>query len=334
MKRKTVLIAILATALLLAVSGAVALFSHTVQVGRFQFTAGAVEIEVDGDMTVVLNDIKPCYTGYLIFKIKNIGYNPVDLYKHIYNITCDENGITPAERQWYDTYNNGEAKNDIHRWILYDLWVEVYVDANEDPLWWQGIYDETVTVAQIESKWIYLGMLPPGAYMTVKQSYHLSEKTADWAQTDIMAFSVEVQAQQLNGERILENKNSTDDKWLILHDDYVGTLKYNVIGNSFDYSFNGRAPQVSTEYSLIYYLDPWNTGYILIDQGTTDGNGDITLSGTTDIGSLPQDPDANVPYGAKIWLVLTEDLDDATHKMTAWNPDDYLFETGFIIHRE
>lgn len=337
-RRKGTIVVTIALIMALAVSWAAAYFTHTLQVGRFRFTAGAVEIAIEPGMIVVLEDVKPCYTGYVVFNVSNVGSNPVDLYKHVYDITCYENGVAPAEKQWYDKNLGGEPKNDIHRWILYDLWVEVYVpvDGGFKLLWWQGIYDETVTIAQIESRWIYLGMLPVGAHMKVIQSYHLKAETQDWAQTDIMDFDIEVKAEQLTGVRTLENKDGTDQKWLIQHDDVAGTLEYNVIGkgNTFKYSFTGKAPMPNTEYSLIYYLDPWGSTpqLVVLGTATTDVNGDVTITGTADTGTLPQDIDANHPYGAKIWLVLTGDIDGET--MTAWNPDSYLFETGLIIHRE
>lgn len=332
MKRKAILAITIILAIALATSGAIALFSHTIQVGRFKLTAGAVEISIKDGMTINLDDIKPCYTGYLIFTIVNVGTNPVDIYKHIYNIVCCENGVTPAERQWYKQHNNGEPKNDIHNWMLYDLWVEVY--TSDGLLWYQGIYDETVTVAWVESRWIYLGMLPVGCTMKVIQSYHLRIDTGNWAQTDQMCFSVEVKAEQLNGIRRLENKDASN--WLIQqHDPVFGTLTYNVKGNDFEYTFEGQTTAtIETDYKLIYYLEPWGQTpqYIEIDKGTTDGTGYITLSGTIDIGSLPQPPDTNFDYGAKIWLVLEADCEDG--KMTAWNPDAYLFETGLIIHAD
>jgi len=46
--------------------------------------------------------------------------------------------------------------------------------------------------------------------------------------------------------------------------------------------------------------------------------------------NLPDVNDANYPDGAKLWLVPSTDYDSDTNSMTAWNPEDYLFECNLI----
>jgi hypothetical protein len=45
---------------------------------------------------------------------------------------------------------------------------------------------------------------------------------------------------------------------------------------------------------------------------------------------MPDPADANHPTGAKIWLVLSSDYDSGSNSMTAWNPNEYLFEYNLI----
>jgi len=346
-------IMIIAFAVGLLGAGTMAYFNHVLQVGTVTFTAGTVEIALrDGESTqfpVTFLDMKPCYTRTLTFEIKNVGANPVDVYKHLYNFAFDEHGVTAAEGQYYtaNDIKSPPGKNDIDTVILYDLWVEVYVPKDPNDLgqgykllWHQGIYDETVTIHDLECVWIYLGMLPVDAYMKVIQSYHMWEWTGNWAQSDTMTFDIEVKGEQLKGQLTLENKDTSpnsnypDGKYLILYNDNnYGTLTYKVTWPKFEYSFTGKA-KPSTDYVLIYYSDPWatQTGSTDIGQGTTTAAGDITISGNVDIGSLPKVDDANYPYGAKIWLVLKNDYDFVNHKLTGWHPADYLFETGLIIY--
>jgi len=336
---------IIAFAVGLLGAGTMAYFNHVLQVGTVTFTAGTVEIALrDGESTqfpVTFLDMKPCYTRTLTFEIENVGDNPVDVYKHLYNFTFDENTVTAAEQIWYTAHNIGaEGKNDIDTVILYDLWVEVYVPdgaGGHKKLWNQGIYDETVTIHDIESQWIYLGMLPVGAYMKVIQSYHMWEWTENWAQSDTMTFNIEVKGEQLKGQLTLENKDTTGDKYLILHDLYSGTLTYNVVGPTFKYSFTGKAPKANTPYFLIYYADPWAGDHpgAYLGKNTTDGSGNIAISGSVDTGSLPNVADGNYNYGAKIWLVTGSDYNSGsptTGPMTLWNPANYLFETGLITY--
>jgi len=126
--------------------------------------------------------------------------------------------------------------------------------------------------------------------------------------------------------------------WEIVEDGAWGKLKYNLEGSTFDFVFNGHGLEADTEYSLIYYADPWpgdNPG-ALIASGTSNEWSDIHLMGSAELGmDLPDPSDANYvtdPDGAKIWLVLSSDYDADECKMTGWNPAEYLFEYDLITY--
>jgi len=109
-----------------------------------------------------------------------------------------------------------------------------------------------------------------------------------------------------------------------------GDLTYTVRGPTFDYSLTAKGLQSGKDYSLIYYPDPWpGTGLIVLGSGIALTDGTLSLSGSPDCGSLPVGSDPNSP-GAKVWLVLSDDLNDNKDAMDAWNQPDYLFETGLI----
>jgi len=302
-------------------AGTMAYFNSTATVGTVTFTTGTVAISVGKSWTspLKIEDMKPCYTYHMEFNVTNTGTDPANVYKEI-NVTSDSENIAQC--------------------ILYDLWVEVYVkkDSTWTLFWHQGIYDETVTIHDVDAKWIYLGMLPVGATMKVIQSYHMKADTGNEAQGATMSMDIAVKGEQLIGTLQLENKDTSpnsnypDGKYLILHDAYNGTLTYDMVGATFKYTFTGTAPLASTKYYLIYYADPWagNHPGALLGSGMTGLSGNIVLSGSVDTGSLPNAADGNSPYGAKIWLV--SDYDPVTNSLTAWNPNNYLFETGLIIY--
>jgi hypothetical protein len=116
-----------------------------------------------------------------------------------------------------------------------------------------------------------------------------------------------------------------------------GVLKYNLEGPVFEYLFNGHGLQPDTDYSLIYYADPWpgdNPG-ALIASGTTDIDGNIHLKGSKNLDmDLPNIADENYPNGAKIWLISSRDYDAKNTKMSGWNPNDYLFEYDLITYND
>ncbi len=69
------------------------------------FTAGTIDLSAPYDITYSPEDLKPCQTRYLTLKVHNDGNNEMDVWKHIKNVVCAENGITEPEQTYYDTNN-------------------------------------------------------------------------------------------------------------------------------------------------------------------------------------------------------------------------------------
>jgi hypothetical protein len=109
-----------------------------------------------------------------------------------------------------------------------------------------------------------------------------------------------------------------------------GKMKYNKSGSMFKFVFNGHGLLPTEDYLLIYYPDPWpGNGLIVLGEGMADLEGDVHISNVLELNTdLPAAGDENL--GAKIWLVLYDDVDQVLKKMIGWNPTDYLFEYDLI----
>ena len=158
--------------------------------------------------------------------------------------------------------------------------------------------------------------------------------------------------------------------WPVFPDnDMWGRLNYNLWGDTFKFSFSGRGLPPETDYTLVYYPDKWpGNGLICLGSGTTtpawgkgknlgksghDGHGpwkhkggNLNIHGDVELNTgLPADYDKNYSpidpsgaVGAKIWLVLTDDVhcapdttDPSEPHMLNWNPTKYLFEYNLIV---
>lgn len=207
----TILASVLAIALVAAGigMGTMAYFSDVETSTGNIFEAGTIDLSEPEVVEFTISDLKPCETGYIRIKLRNDGNNKLEVWKHIYNIVCEENGIVEPEQEWYDANPGVSPKNNIDDWIIYDLWI----DANNN-----GILDENHvgepenepedvdtlmisegdgrTIADVESYWIYLGQFSPGRTKTIVQSYHMKPETGNWAQSDTMTFDIEFYAQQ------------------------------------------------------------------------------------------------------------------------------------------
>jgi predicted ribosomally synthesized peptide with SipW-like signal peptide len=133
----------------------------------------------------------------------------------------------------------------------------------------------------------------------------------------------------------LWKEDSATNPWTPLQ--AKGTLSWAGDGDTFNYNLtaNGLAP--NTDYSLIYYADPWpgNHPGALIGTGLTDGSGNLVISGNPDLGlDLPDPADANFAQGAKIWLIPSSTYNVGSKSVTTWPPnfDTWLFEGNVYIH--
>jgi len=129
------------------------------------------------------------------------------------------------------------------------------------------------------------------------------------------------------GHLYLHEKDPAD--WSIVEGGAWGKMTYNLSGSNFEFDFNGHHLEAYTAYLLIYYPDPWpGSGLEILGHGMTDVYGDVHIKNSLNTGDLPIGADKN--DGAKIWLVLADDLDNNFFQMEGWHPSRYLFEDNLI----
>lgn len=318
--------------------------------GANQLVAGSIDLdEIRG--TVVIKDMKPCEKRWDHIVLHNGGENDGYGWLHFTNVLNDENGTTDAEWEAYlersgDDPDALRYDNDLERFMT----VDVYVDLTWDGEAKGGRYvihqDDHWKLAELECQWIPIGLLPVCTYVEVWLSFHIQDEAGNQYQTDMVTFDIEVMLQQKGAPppdnewpsdmRVLRLENKDADWAPIIEDGSTyGILTYDCKAQKFNYNFEGYGLQ-NVEYDLIYYADPWpgNSPGALIGSGTASG-GRLSLSGSVELNmDLPDPADWNHPDGAKIWLVTASDYDETLKKMTAWNPEDYLFEMRLINYND
>jgi predicted ribosomally synthesized peptide with SipW-like signal peptide len=276
-------------------------------------------------------DLKPSFTRYSTDINLSIENNPGKLYKRVTEVLCSNNGLSEPEK--VEETLLGCEKNNLDNYT----WIDV--ERKDGAVWNVVVPDYSATMKELLGKWIYLGEYPIGDTI-IRQSFHLKAEVTNWAQTDKCIFSEEFMLNQVNAPDpdncwncplVLENKNSTG--WFIIDDGRYAVLNFIPKGPEFFYDLKGYSLEPSTEYSLIYYADPWagNHPGALIAQQTTAGDGSLAVSGSVNLGiDLPEPADANYAIGAKIWLVPSSDYDATTKSMKKWDESRYYFETHKI----
>ena len=369
MKRVLLSLVTIAGVAALAFGASQAFFSDTETSVGNTITAGTIDISVDQNnpwsAPVTISDMKPSYVRWTKHVVRNVGNNPLKLWKHIKNVTTGNNEwsepectsaggtwIPPITGQLFGGCTNGQEQNNIDEYIVYDMYIDGNVSGIESSNWLGGQHsggtvvideDDGITLDDIESVFVYLGEVAPNDEITVWQSYHMKDETGNWAQTDQVSFTIEFYAEQVNGNGptstslLLENK--VEGPWTpILGDGMWGILKWAGDGSTFNFSstFEGHGLQPSTAYALIYAPDPWPQGPLpggpstVLGTGGSNPLGELTISDNPNLGyDIPHPTgDTNFPTGGKIWLVLDADHDGI--KMNGWNPTKYLFEYNLI----
>ena len=358
MKKIIVSLSIMAMVAGVVIGATSAYFSDTETSIGNTFTAGTIDIKVDGNNpwtdTYTIPDIKPGETDYVNFGIENVGMNPAEIYKSIYGMegttgTVSEPECTEQSGYWdnpdggcnwnWDS-NNHTDNNDLQTQIFYDLSVKIYTDKNaystspESPFWWQTIEtgDETLpTVYPTDSTFIDLGMLPVGGYMFVEQSYHFNKDAGNEYQGDILTFNMKVEARQLaqdaNGNATLTLEDKTPaPEYAVIDNDYSGTLTYKTKNPTFDFGFTGMTP-LSTNYTLVIGEDPWldPANVCVLGENLFSNEKLVTFTGTETCPSMTS---------AKAWLIPTTDWNSWTGSAGNWNQSNYLLEIGLVNYTQ
>ncbi|MBU1088787.1 M73 family metallopeptidase [Patescibacteria group bacterium] len=166
-------------------------FTDTEILGDNSISTGTIDIKVDETSNTQFNlvDMKPSQVDYLDYIINNVGSNPANIFKVLYNPvnsdpevsepecvaengTWDKNAVSPTPK----CGGNRNATANLGSQIRYDMRVELYDPdiSNENPVWWETIYmdEDDVRLSALWNDRMYLGMIPVGWHMKVMQSYH------------------------------------------------------------------------------------------------------------------------------------------------------------------
>lgn len=225
MNKKILLsLSVIAAVATIAVGGTIAYFSDTETSTGNTFTAGTIDISVDGENPWTstekyqLNDMKPSQIEYTNFTIENTGTNPANVWKKVTNVKTEENGINESECEAYGgswngaSCTGGTAKNDLDQVIQYDLSV-IVKDSGGTERWSQTLYNMDKTIADIVAMpgyGTFLGMVPAGWTMDVTESYHMDASADNNYQSDKMTFDISLTAEQLKGTLVLEDKEDSE----------------------------------------------------------------------------------------------------------------------------
>ena len=140
---------------------------------------------------------------------------------------------------------------------------------------------------------------------------------------------------KLDGELNLYAKNPSDGS--MVPGGPWGKMSYARGGPAFEFVFSAYQLRPGVSYTLIYFPDPWPAeGLICLATAMADSRGALQVKGSIPITHLPAKYDANYTAGAKIRLVLSDDIDwgkggaMGRKRMRSWKPTQYLLEAKLI----
>jgi len=188
---KRILLSLMTIAVVAAVGigAARAYFSDTETSVGNTINAGTIDIAVDGDnpwtktYTEQWSDMKPSYDRTMTFPIKNVGENPLVLWKRIV-VTDWLDGVESEPECVAEggTWGNpsgpcsgGMPKDDLDSVINYQM---VFGGTTViDKAW-------GVKMKDVDTLWVPLGKLTPGQELAMTQLYHMDETAGNEYQGD------------------------------------------------------------------------------------------------------------------------------------------------------
>ena len=350
MKKILISLSIVGAVAAIAVGGTIAYFSDTETSTGNTFTAGTIDIAVNGENpwsetgTLSVVDMKPSQHEYTEYVIHNVGSNPANVFKKVSNFNEDDGIISEPEcdlgggiwTQGEQTQCSGsyEAVVDVSSVVRYDMSVWVYnvdpaTNPEAQPIWWQVIYTDEMgkTLQNLNDVDVLLGMIPKDWYMKVQQSYHMDSNAGNEYQGDAMSFDITLTAEQLKNTVVLENKLfPAGEEPTIVHGDGIdATVAYVVKDATFDYTLTVNGMPAGP-YTLIAWDDTANSyTFNWNNRGSAIALANISGSGTVS-GSLDLNDDL---INAKLWLITGTYTPGTAVGLFGWNPSG-LFETALM----
>lgn len=351
MKKIIFSLSVIVFVIALAAGGTRALFFDTEVSENNTFLTGTIDIDVDDENPwtgeIQVGDIKPGESRDYEWTINNAGTYPANIWLAFENLTAHtgaqsepecvaENGIWDEDNQSCTGMTNED--NRIDEVLDYSLRVEVYAGNPAKNIFNQILYAANYTLGEVAEQDMILGMIPVGGYMKVFQIFEFQYGAGNEYQGDYILFDTKIAAEQLRGQLVLENKDKANN-YIIQHDDgYQAILNFTPKAPEFSYNLVGKVPAANRAYSLIYYSDPYDAYRgLLIGEAMSDAGGNIAMSGSADIASLPLSDDAIYPYGAKIQLVPTNSyaISGGRIKITQWGYWNlFLTETALVYYEK
>lgn len=323
----------------------------------------------DGGLNIIaekffnFGDIKPGDSGENTISLHVVN-NDAYICGYVTNLTNDDNGLTEPESLVDQT--NGVGNGELQNQILMTVWRDNGNNPNDptdsdvcDNVQQEDefVYADHVAIDSNTGGWL-LGKVTGDKTVCLGVAWELPEASGNETQTDSVTADISFYTEQyrnnedfqcpdsLPGEPtpevhrlVLDNEIMVGDPWTTTPTDQIGgVLTWAGDGPTFDYSVTASGLSVSTNYSLIYYADPYpgNNPGALIGTGSTDSSGNLAFSGTPNLGiDLPTAPDTNIAAhsGAKIWLIPSANYDAGTKSVTPWTPDNtWLFEGNVYIN--
>jgi len=156
---------------------------------------------------------------------------------------------------------------------------------------------------------------------------HVLQEAEEQANYSFNAAITLVQWNEFSADGAMALCEKVEGPWTCVPGGATGVLYFSPAGALFDFDFNAEGLASGTSYTLIYYPDPWpGNGLICLGSGTADADGDLHLVGS---------PEINADLtAAKIWLVLSADVNCVGQQMIDWHPADYLFEETLITYND
>jgi hypothetical protein len=147
---------------------------------------------------------------------------------------------------------------------------------------------------------------------------HVLQEAEEQANYSFNAAVTLVQWNEFSADGAMALCEKVEGPWTCVPGGATGVLYFSPAGALFDFDFNAEGLASGTSYTLIYYPILGRAMAKCLGSGTAGADGDLHLVGS---------PEINADLtAAKIWLVLSADVNCVGQQMIDWHPADYLFE--------